>query len=148
MMAGQRVYTTRSPEETEGLGEKLSEELREGDCVALIGDLGGGKTRFVRGIAKGLGSRGFVKSPSFTIINIYEGGRLPLNHIDLYRIGKADELESAGLEEFIYGRCVSVIEWADRVPELLNSCRILARFTYLNENERKIEIEIKEAGKK
>ncbi|CAG1772354.1 partial tRNA threonylcarbamoyladenosine biosynthesis protein TsaE, partial [uncultured bacterium] len=80
-------YRTASPEETERLGEELGAVLKEGALVALVGELGGGKTRFVRGMAKGLGSRGFVKSPSFTIINIYEGGRLPLYHIDLYRLG-------------------------------------------------------------
>jgi tRNA threonylcarbamoyladenosine biosynthesis protein TsaE len=102
-------YKTSSPEETERLGEELAAFLREGDLVALTGELGGGKTRFVRGIAKGLGSKGFVKSPSFTIINIYEGGSLPLYHIDLYRIGRAVEFHSAGLEEYLYGNGVAVI---------------------------------------
>lgn len=146
-MQGISRHKTSSPEETEKLGEELSASLKEGDRVALIGELGGGKTRFVRGIAKGLGSRGFVKSPSFTIINVYEGGRLPLYHIDLYRIGKADEFQSAGLEEFVFGRGVSAIEWADKSPELLEECGIIVSFSYINENEREIEIRVKGAGK-
>ncbi len=140
MNKGARVIT-RSPEETEGLGESLSATLKEGDRVALIGDLGGGKTRFVRGIARGLGSRGFIKSPSFTIMNIYQGGRLPLYHIDLYRIGGDDEFFFSGLEEFIYGKGVSVIEWAERHPALILDCMYVITFKYLGENEREIIIE-------
>lgn len=140
-------YRTTSPEETERLGEELAASLREGDLVALIGELGGGKTRFVRGIASGLGSKGFVKSPSFTIINIYEGGRLPLYHMDLYRIGMAAELHSAGLEEYLYGKGVAAIEWADKAPELLEECRITVSFSHAGENEREIEIRVKGAGK-
>jgi tRNA threonylcarbamoyladenosine biosynthesis protein TsaE len=140
-------YKTTSPEETERLGEELASSLKEGAKVALTGELGGGKTRFVRGIARGLGSRGFVKSPSFTIINIYEGGRLPLYHIDLYRIGVAGEFHSAGLEEYIYGQGVAAIEWADKAPELFDECGITVSFTYAGENEREIEIRFKGAGK-
>ncbi|MBI4950090.1 MAG: tRNA (adenosine(37)-N6)-threonylcarbamoyltransferase complex ATPase subunit type 1 TsaE [Deltaproteobacteria bacterium] len=132
---------TRSPEETEALGERLSGSLKEGDRVALIGDLGGGKTRFVRGIAHGLGSRGFIKSPSFTIMNIYQGGRLPLFHIDLYRIGGEDEFFFTGLEEFIYGDGVSVIEWAERHPALIRDCMYVITFKYMGEHEREIGIE-------
>ena len=140
-------YRTSSPEETERVGEALSSLLKEGDLVALIGELGGGKTRFVRGLAKGLGSKGFVKSPSFTIVNVYEGGRLPLYHIDLYRIGRASEFESAGLDELIYGHGVSAIEWADKAPELFRECRITVSFPYAGEVEREIEIRVKGAGK-
>lgn len=146
-MEGGARFKTSSPEETEKVGEELAASLKQGDCIALIGELGGGKTRFVRGLAKGLGSKGFVKSPSFTIINVYEGGRLPLYHIDLYRIGKAEEFQSAGLEEFIYGKGVSAIEWADKAPELIEGCRIVVSFSYVSENERGIEIRVKGAGK-
>lgn len=147
MMEETSLYRSASPEETERIGERLSESLKEGDRIALVGELGGGKTRFVRGLARGLGSRGFVKSPSFTIVNIYEGGRLPLYHIDLYRIGRADEFESAGLDELVYGRGVSAIEWADRAPGLLDECRIVVSFSHVSENEREIEIRLKGAGK-
>lgn len=139
-MPGTRVFRTTSPEETEELGEKLSREFTEGDRVALVGELGGGKTRFVRGAARGLGSKGFIKSPSFTIINIYEGGRLPLYHIDLYRIGRAEELFEAGVEEYIYGKGISIIEWADKVPALMADCTVVIRFSYAGETEREIEV--------
>ncbi len=139
-MAETTVYTTASPEETEELGVNLSEELQEGDRVALVGELGGGKTRFVRGVARGLGSKGFIKSPSFTIINIYEGGRLPLYHIDLYRIGRADELFEAGVEEYIYGKGISIIEWADKVPSLLEDSTLVIRFSYAGDTSRVVEV--------
>lgn len=135
------TYSTDSPQATEELGVELSKRLKEGDRVALVGELGSGKTRFVRGVARGLGSRGFIKSPSFTIINIYEGGRLPLYHIDLYRISRPGEFESAGLEEYVYGRGVSIIEWADRLPELVKDSNVVVTFAHKGENEREIIIE-------
>lgn len=141
------VYTTGSPEETEELGVKLSKELKDGDRVALVGELGGGKTRFVRGVARGLGSKGFIKSPSFTIINIYEGGRLPLYHIDLYRIGRAEELFETGVEEYIYGKGISIIEWADKAPAVLDDCTLVVRFSHAGEERRVIEI-TRGAGKR
>lgn len=141
-----RAYITRSPEETETLGEELSKGFSAGERVALVGELGAGKTRLIRGVAKGFGSRGFVKSPSFTIINIYEGGRLPLYHIDLYRIERAEDLHSAGLEEFIYGNGVSVIEWADRLPALMEECEWVIELSHKGESEREIKV-ARRAGK-
>lgn len=135
------TFITKSPEETEALGEALSKKFVPGDIIGLVGDLGGGKTRFVRGVARGFNAKGFIKSPSFTIINIYEGGRLPLYHIDLYRIAGSGDLHSAGIEEFIYAEGVSVIEWADRLAGLLEECRYVIRFSYTGETERAIEIE-------
>lgn len=142
------TYLTSSPEETERLGEGLAVKLGAGDCVALTGELGGGKTRFVRGLARGLGAKGAVKSPSFTILNIYEGGRLPLYHMDLYRIMGEEEFLFAGLEEYVHGNGVAVIEWAERAPSLLRDCRITVRFRYVSNTEREIELRIKDdAGK-
>lgn len=135
-------HTTTSPEETEALGASFVAGLDSGAVVGLIGELGAGKTRFVRGMASGLGARGFVKSPSFTIVNIYEGGRYPLYHMDLYRIGKADEFYEAGLEEFIYGEGISVIEWTDKLPSLTAECTHIVRLEYGSvEGERLISIE-------
>jgi len=135
-------HTTRSPEETERLGAGFAALLGPGAVVGLIGELGTGKTRFVRGMATGLGAKGFVKSPSFTIVNIYEGGKLPLYHMDLYRIGADDEFYDAGLEEFIYGGGISVIEWADKLPSLMAECTHIVRSSYgTGEDERLIEIE-------
>jgi tRNA threonylcarbamoyladenosine biosynthesis protein TsaE len=139
--SGGKVFTTNSPDETEGLGRSLAERLKPGDVVALTGELGSGKTRFVQGIARGLDIKGYVKSPSFTIVNVYEGGRLPLYHIDLYRIATGGELEGLGLEEYIYGDGVSVIEWADRAMDMLPEGAIIIKFSYKGECEREIEIE-------
>lgn len=142
MNAGADVYVTNSPEETEALGAELAKGLlsNPGAVIGLVGELGAGKTSFVRGMARGLGATGYVKSPSFTLINIYEGGRLPLYHIDLYRLAKAEELYAAGLEEYIYAKGISVIEWADKFPALLAQCGVTVRFSYKGEKAREIEI--------
>ena len=134
------VFTTLSPEETENLGRKFAERLSSGSVVVLTGELGGGKTTFVKGLAKGLGVKGYVKSPSFTILHIYEGGRLPLYHIDLYRIADARELHNLGLEEYIYGSGVSVIEWGERMGELLPEAAFRIEFFYEGEEKRRIEV--------
>ena len=137
-----RVYKSHNPGETEEIGSTLAKTLSKGDRVGLVGELGSGKTCFVRGLARGLGSEGYIKSPSFTMINIYEGGRLPLYHIDLYRIGRQEEFEETGLEEYIYGGGVSVIEWADNVPGLLDRCNLVVKFSYMGETEREIEVSV------
>lgn len=136
-----RFCETASPEETEALAAGLAGGLRPGDCVGLIGELGSGKTCFVKGLARGLGAQGYIKSPSFTIINIYEGGRLPLYHIDLYRLSGMEEFREAGLEDYIYGNGVSVIEWVDRAPELIKDCALIVRFSYKGETLRGVESE-------
>lgn len=139
-MKAAETVRTGSPEETEALAEGFSRRLRSGDRVGLVGELGGGKTCFVRGLARGLGCRGFVKSPSFTIVHVYEGGRLPLYHLDLYRLSGADEVEAAGLEEYIYSDGVSVIEWADKFPEIVEDCDYIVKFTHAGDLRRDIEI--------
>ena len=145
-MKGRETHTTNSPEETEALGWEFSRKLLPGDIVGLVGELGSGKTCFVRGVAKGLGVKGNVKSPSFTIINIHEreerkGEINRLYHIDLYRIRSAEEFYDAGLEEYIYGKGISVIEWADKFPELVGVCTVVIRFSYKGEREREIVIQ-------
>src|SRR5574340_682450 len=145
-MKGRETHTTTSQEETEALGWEFSRKLLPGDIIGLVGELGSGKTCFVRGVAKGLGVRGNVKSPSFTIINIHEreDGRGEINrlyHIDLYRIRSIEEFYDAGLEEYIYGKGISVIEWADKFPELLEVCTIVIRFSYVDERVREIIIQ-------
>ncbi|MBI5887747.1 MAG: tRNA (adenosine(37)-N6)-threonylcarbamoyltransferase complex ATPase subunit type 1 TsaE [Deltaproteobacteria bacterium] len=136
------VYVTNSPEETEALGAELAKGLLSspGEVIGLVGELGAGKTSFVRGMARGLGVKGCVKSPSFTLINVYEGGSLPLYHIDLYRLAKLEELYGAGLEEYIYAKGISVIEWADKFPALYAECNIIVIFSYKGEDMREIEI--------
>lgn len=132
---------TKSPDETERAGTELAAELRAGDVVGLVGELGSGKTCFVRGLARGLGAKGYIKSPSFTIVNVYEGKSLTLYHIDLYRIGTEDEFYGAGIDEFLNSKGVSVIEWADRVPGLLADCTVVVRFSHVSESERRLVIE-------
>lgn len=109
---------TRTPAETAWVGELLGMLLGPGDVVCLIGDLGAGKTSLAQGLARGLGVNDQVTSPTFTLINEYKG-RLPLYHMDLYRLEGADELADLGYEEYVYGDGVTVMEWADRVMEAL-----------------------------
>ncbi|HEY8350682.1 MAG TPA: tRNA (adenosine(37)-N6)-threonylcarbamoyltransferase complex ATPase subunit type 1 TsaE [Clostridia bacterium] len=116
-------FRTNSVADTVELGRKLGSMLQKGDNVCLFGDLGTGKTAFTSGIAKGLGISGYITSPTFTIVNEYEG-RLPLYHFDVYRIGDADEMIDTGYYEYIDGDGVTVIEWADLIREILPSERI------------------------
>lgn len=117
------LIKTFSPAETAGVGEKLAAFLRAGDIICLNGELGAGKTRFVQGMARGLGIDGPVTSPTFTLINEYHG-RLPLYHMDVYRLGDPLEMEDLGYEEYFYGEGVTVVEWAERVAELLPAERL------------------------
>lgn len=113
------LRTTRYVEETEAIGEELGRRLEAGDFVALVGDLGAGKTAFVRGLARGLGvpPEAQVSSPTFAIVNAYQGGRLPLLHADLYRVKDAEELYDAGWYDLLESGGAFVVEWFDRVPE-------------------------------
>lgn len=121
------------------LGKKVGEGLQAGDVVALIGELGAGKTTFMQGLAQGLGVVGYVKSPSFTLVHKYEG-RVPVYHLDLYRLGDVNEIYELGIEEYIYGDGVCVIEWAEKAYSLLPEKHTLIKFLYTGEKTRKIEI--------
>ena len=112
-------YLTHNEAETEALGARLAAALSPGAVVAYRGDLGMGKTAFTRGLARGLGYPGRVTSPTFTIVNEYEGGRLPLFHFDLYRLGSADELFDIGWEDYLARGGVCAVEWSERMEELL-----------------------------
>ena len=107
------TFETHSPEQTEALGEALGKVLRPGAVVAYTGDLGAGKTAFTRGLARGLGYRGRVTSPTFTIVNEYEGGRLPLFHFDMYRLEGADALFAIGWEDYLDRGGVCAVEWSE-----------------------------------
>lgn len=111
-------YETHSPEETEALAARLAPALRPGTVVAYTGDLGAGKTAFTRGLARGLGISARVTSPTFTIVNEYEGGRLPLFHFDLYRLSCGDELYDIGWEDYLSRGGVSAVEWSERAEDL------------------------------
>ena len=108
-----------SVEETEALGRALAQRLAPGAVVAFTGDLGAGKTAFVRGMAQGLGIAQRVTSPTFTIVNEYEGGRLPLFHFDMYRLSSADELFDIGWEDFLRRGGVCAVEWSETVRDAL-----------------------------
>lgn len=112
-------YRSNSPGETEALGAALAKLLWPGAVVAFTGDLGAGKTAFVRGMAQGLGVAGRVTSPTFTIVNEYEGGRLPLFHFDMYRLGSADELYDIGWEDYLARGGVCAVEWSEIVRDAL-----------------------------
>ena len=114
-----RVWETYSPEETYSIGEQLGREAAAGQVYTLIGDLGVGKTVFTQGVAAGLGIAGPVNSPTFTIMQVYEEGRLPFYHFDVYRIGDVEEMEEIGYEDCFYGDGVCLVEWADLIEEIL-----------------------------
>ena len=113
-------HVTNSPEETEAVGAALAGELEPGTVIAFTGDLGAGKTAFVRGLARGLGVRERVTSPTFTIVNEYEGGRLPLFHFDMYRLGSAEELFDIGWEDYLARGGVCAVEWSENVADALD----------------------------
>lgn len=113
------IRETHSPEETYVLGKKLGEQAVSGQIYCLDGDLGVGKTVFTQGFAAGLGIDGPVNSPTFTIVQQYEEGRLPLYHFDVYRIGDISEMDEIGYEDCFYGEGVCLIEWSQLIPEIL-----------------------------
>ena len=113
------AYVTNSPEETEELGRRLGEAAEPGMVIAFTGDLGAGKTAFTRGLARGLGIRDRVTSPTFTIVNEYEGGRLPLFHFDLYRMDSPEELFDIGWEDYLARGGVCAVEWSENVADAL-----------------------------
>ena len=134
---------SKSPDETVSLGKVLGSHMQGGEVIALVGDLGTGKTHLIKGIALGLevGDADGVGSPTFTIINEYEGRRI-LYHVDAYRLVKAEELAALGFDEMCQGSAVVVIEWADRVSSLTEGYQpIIINLTHRGENERNISID-------
>ena len=113
------IYETFSPEETFELGKKLGEEAKPGLVYTLTGDLGVGKTVLAQGIAAGLGIEEAICSPTFTIVQVYEEGRLPFYHFDVYRIGDIEEMDEIGYEDYFYGDGLSLIEWSNLIQEIL-----------------------------
>lgn len=110
---------SRSEKETYDLGYRIGMEAKAGDVFTLVGDLGVGKTIFTKGLAAGLGIKEAVSSPTFTIVQIYEEGRLPFYHFDVYRIADVDEMDEVGYEDYIYGDGVTLIEWANLIRDIL-----------------------------
>ena len=134
-----KTITTHSEEETAGLGRELAATLSAGDVLLLFGDLGAGKTALVRGLAEGLGvSRDQVSSPTFTLIQEYRGGRLPLVHVDLYRIADPREFDELGLDDIAEGG-VLAIEWAERLPQPPQGA-VRVRIEHAGENQRRVTV--------
>ncbi len=135
------AFKTHSPEETQEIGVKIGCQLTPGDVVALVGDLGVGKTCLTQGIARGAGvyQDQTVNSPSYILINEYEG-RIPVYHIDLYRLERLEDIIALGLEEYLEGEGICVIEWADRLGELLPESYIQVSITGEDEFTRAIEV--------
>lgn len=117
----QYEYITNSAQETEALGEKVGRSLMPGAVLAYTGDLGAGKTAFTRGLARGLEIPERITSPTFTIVNEYEGGRLPLFHFDMYRLGSSDELFDIGWEDYLARDGVCAVEWSENVEDILDT---------------------------
>jgi tRNA threonylcarbamoyladenosine biosynthesis protein TsaE len=113
------TFISNSPAETEAVGRQLAKNIGVGSVLALKGDLGSGKTLFVKGVVNGLGSSSDVTSPTFTMLHEYRGGRLPVYHFDLFRVENPQALARLGLDDYLFGDGISVIEWADRFPEFV-----------------------------
>lgn len=141
-MEGGSVHQSESVEETEAIAADLSRDLNAGDCVALHGELGAGKTQFVRGLIKGLnGPVRAVSSPTFVLLNIYPGGRLTVYHLDAYRVGGAADFEAVGFGELLEQGGVVVVEWAERVGELLPPNRVMVTIESTGGHSRQIVID-------
>jgi len=113
------TFISNSPAETEAIGRQLAERIDVGSILALKGDLGSGKTLFVKGLVAGLSSSADVTSPTFTIVHEYRGGRLPVYHFDFFRVENQQSAERLGLDDYFFGDGISVVEWADRFPEFI-----------------------------
>jgi tRNA threonylcarbamoyladenosine biosynthesis protein TsaE len=137
--------TTRSPEQTQEFGTRLGKIARSGDVVLLTGKLGAGKTCLTQGIAWGLDIDDYAISPSFVLVReLY--GRLPLYHLDFYRLENLEEIAELGLDEYFYGQGVSVVEWADRALSLLPPENLLIEMDYVSDSERRLKL--KPSGKR
>ena len=133
-------YTTNSPAETEAIGAALGKILPAGTVIAYRGDLGAGKTAFTRGLALGLGCREMVTSPTYTIVNEYLGGRLPLFHFDMYRLKSSDDLWDIGWEDYLDRNGICAVEWSENVDDAMEE-PIVITIEKLGEESRRITIE-------
>lgn len=134
------IFYTNSPEETEALGEKLAQQLTPGTVIAFLGDLGAGKTAFTRGLARGLESSDRVTSPTYTIVNEYLGGKLPLFHFDMYRLGSSDELFDIGWEDYLDRGGICAVEWSENVSDAMEDA-LYVTIEKTGEDSRKITLE-------
>jgi len=132
---------TRSASETARIGKTIGSRLLPGDVVALLGELGAGKTQFIKGLAAGMGieNTAYISSPSFTLIHEYPG-EIPFYHIDLFRLGREQEAEELGLEDYFQGGGITAVEWADKIPSLLPKELLFVSIAYIDKNVRSLEI--------
>ena len=133
-------FITNSPQETEALGQKLGQMLPAGTVIAYRGDLGAGKTAFTRGLARGLGIQDPVTSPTYTIVNEYLGGRVPLFHFDMYRLHSADDLFDIGWDDYLERQGICAVEWSENVAEALED-PLVVTICKIGEESRKITLE-------
>ena len=134
------IFTTTSPQETEKIGEALGKILPAGTVLAYEGDLGAGKTAFTRGLARGLGYQDPVTSPTYTIVNEYLGGRLPLFHFDMYRLRSSDDLWDIGWEDYLERRGICAVEWSENVRDAMENA-IFIRIEKTGDESRRITVE-------
>lgn len=134
------IFTTCAVAGTQRLGAALSGQLRPNDVLVLLGDMGAGKSEFVRGVARGLGITGYVTSPTFTILQVHEGGRLPLYHFDWYRLESAEELYELSMDEYLQNGGVAAVEWPSRAEEALPETYLAVELTPLDETRRQITL--------
>jgi tRNA threonylcarbamoyladenosine biosynthesis protein TsaE len=138
---------SHSPKETEAIGAELARKFRGGECVALYGELGAGKTQFVRGLARGLGANPKrVSSPTFVLLNVYAGKKLKIFHLDAYRVTGEEDFEGIGFLELLEQGGVVVVEWAERIKKLLPRNRVDVRITSRGKRDRAVEIVRKGRG--
>ena len=134
------IYHTNSPEETEAIGQLLASRLQPGTVIAFEGDLGAGKTAFTRGLARGLGAKDRVTSPTYTVVNEYLGGKMPLFHFDMYRLGSSDELFDIGWEDYLERGGICAVEWSENVRDAMEGA-LTVRIEKTGETSRTITLE-------
>lgn len=135
------TFHTHSAAQTQRLGAALAPMLRPGDVLVMRGDMGAGKSEFTRGLARGLGVNGYVTSPTFTILQVHDDGRMPLYHFDWYRLGSPEELYELSMDEYLYGEGVSVIEWPSMAWEVVPETRLEITLTPTDETGRDISFQ-------
>ena len=134
------IYETHSADETKALAQMLASSLNAGDVLLLNGDMGAGKSEFARGIARGLNIVEPVTSPSFTLLQVYESGRIPLYHFDWYRINSADEIYELSMDEYIGGDGLTLIEWPSLAEELIPDCHLQISIQSIGDEDRRITL--------
>lgn len=135
------IYDSASYEQTENIAQSLAQRLRAGDVVAFFGSMGMGKTCFTRGLCRGLGYSGDVCSPTFAIVNVYEGGRLPIFHFDMYRVTSWEDLYTTGFFDYLEQGGVTVVEWSENIENALPKCLISVTIEKTGENTRRITVD-------